>query len=689
MKLKHRLYNLFEKPYLEKFGYLFQLFIVFIICLNILSFSLPMILPLSNDVRRDFKIVENFTIFLFFIELSLRYFSIGIDKNFSDLKGKIKYTFNFYTIIDILVLLPYIFIGINLYYFRFIRLFRFLRFKKTIKKYFSISSFSKLNILSQILVLLILSIIIILVFSIIFHSIKTSAVIFIDPPGITEVTGYTHIFMGMIELVFGLLIGGALISIITEYLSNTIENINKGYFPYKNKDHIIIINYNKKLEIILEELDLYYKNAKNDEDIVLFLPNVDIEKFNNNLPNYLNINVFLITGDLYHISSYERLNLAFVDKIIFLKDETINASQVLKFITSKIEFKNDVKFIVEIDEDKYKDKIYQEIFEKYNYTLINSTDVVKKIIKRSIVDYNHFNLLREIFSFNGYEFYIKDFEYFFDEDMNFNEIFNSFKKGICVGIIRNDETTINPEFNSRIIKSDKLILLLSGPYDYEINKNYYMNNNFIPLQQPLLKEFKKVAIVGDYSDIKKEDLYEFLTDEAIKYLKIFKKDSKDEYYKSDFWKELDNNYDLIVLNLEDEFEFDLTLYLKSIFKNKNILNKIVNIINDPLEANLLMDKTKNIILSQDLIGKYIVQNVFNDYITQIFYELTHSFGNELYILSKENYKEIFEFDFIKFKNILLENKMIYLGGFREDEFIFEFSDLNKIDRFVVMARGIE
>ena len=685
MIIKQKLYNYLEKPYLEKYGYLFQLSLVFIILVNIFSFVIPLIFPLSLKNKEICKYIENTTLFLFAVELILRYYSIGIDKKYTGFKGRIKYSFNIYTLIDIFVLIPYIFFfQTNLMLFRLIRILRFLRFKKTIKKYFSIFYFSKLSLSWQITILLFLSIVIILIFSIAFHSIKISASIFMDPPNITEVNGYFYIFIGIVELIFGLIIGGALISIITEYLSNTVENIKKGYFPYKQKNHIVIINYNQKLEIILNELNLYFKDNKTEQDVVIFLPNSNIDVFSNNLPSYSNINIFLITGSMFHKVSYERLNLAYAKKVIILKNENINVNKLLKFIIKNISFRYKVKFIIEVDNLKYNDNIYKEMLKDYKFTLISSNDVIKKAIKRAIINYNYFKILQELLSFDGYEFYVENFTKFFNDNKTFFEVFNSFEKGIAVGVVKDDNLMLNPNSDFLIKKTDKLILLLENPDSYKLVENNFNDDIDIFLKQPLLKEFKKISIVGDYTDIKKDDLDEFLSDDAKQYLQNF---THKNYYDLNFWKELDKKFDLIILNLEDEFEFNLTLYLKSVLSEK-ILNKIVNIINSPLEAYLLANDSKNIIISEDLSAKYITQNLFNDYIPQIFYEITHSFGSELYILHKNDYKNIFKYDFRQFKNILLKNNIIYLGAFIDDNFIFEYDNLKNIEDFVVIAKGV-
>jgi len=674
---------------------IYNIFIQSLIVLSVVSFSIETISDINDSLKIFLNYFEIFTVTVFTLEYVSRIYIA---------EKKLSYIFSFYGIVDLLSFLPFYltsYIDLRIIrVFRLLRLLKFTRYATSIDKFYQIILESK----KEFIVFFILAMVMFYLASVGIYYFEHEA----QPKAFGNVfdamwwavatlttVGYGDVYpvtaggkiFTTIILLIGLGIVGVPAGIIASALSKLTSSSNSGYFPYKNKNHIVIINYNQKLETILEELNLYYKGLKTEQDIVLFLPNTDIEKFNNNLSNYPNINIFSIAGDIFYISSYERLNIKQAKKIIVLKNKEVNNKKLLKFITNEIEFENkDIKFIVEINNDKYNNSIYTEIFHKYsNFILVNSDNVIKIVIKRSIINYAYFEIIEEIISFEGYEFYVKEVSEFFNKSLIFKDIFNSFEKGLVIGVVRDDKPIINPPQETIINTDDKLILLLKEPDNYKINLTHYTKIHNIKLKHPKLKEFKKIAIVGNYSDIKKDDLNDFLTDEGIEQLQIF---TKDDYYNYNFWKELDKNYDLIVLNLEDEFEFNLTLYLKSVFKERSLLQKIVNIVNNPLESKLLSHESKNIILSQDLVAKYIVQNVFSPYIAQIFYELTHSFGSELYILSKNDYKEIFQYSFLEFKNILLENKMIYIGAFIEDKFVFEYDDFAKINKFVVIAEGV-
>ena len=266
---------------------------------------------------------------------------------------------------------------------------------------------------------------------------------------------------------------------------------------------------------------------------------------------------------------------------------------------------------------------------------------------------------------------------------------------MLTGIIRNNEVILNPSSSTKVLLSDKLIMIMEDRFAYEINKSYTsQQNNALTFMKPQLKEKRNIVIVGNHTDIDRKYITQFLVPESIDKLKeIIRQDGN--YMDLDIWSELQNsNVDVIILNLEDEYEFNLTLYLQSIYKNKpDFLVKLVNILHDPTIAMLLnsnngrIRNNNSMILSQKLIGEFISQALFNPYTYEIFDEITQSKGNELYILDKTTYSSFYQMDYMALKSTLLHNSMVYIGSFVDAAFVFDSTDIQRAEKIVVLAEG--
>jgi len=700
------IYNALEKPHLSRFGYLTQKVILFNILLNVFSFLATTLFNIEMKFENILNLIENLTVVFFIIELVTRYIVIGQDSQYRGLIGRIKYTFTFYTMIDIISIIPYFIASISadiiilrvIRFFRFFRILKLLRIKKFAKKFLSINSFASSTIAMQVIVLFILSTLTIFIFSYAYHSTNTSISIFLSPSSIIESKTIFETLIGIIELLIGLVIGGALISIITSTLVNITGAINKGYLPYKGKDHIVIINKNSYLDFVLHETDQYYQDKSLEQDIVIFLPHIEtIESFKKNLKKYSSLNIAVVAGDPLNWNSYERININGAKKVLLLLSDSTAVSslnkKITRFILTHNNFENkNLEFTIETNNNFHAKNIYEYMFHNLEnkYSIINRKELIGKLLNRAVVNHDYFKIFSELLSFDGHEFYTLDARDIFDQEIQFSTANLQFTDGVLLGIIHNNELLLNPSSDMMIASHDKLVVILEHIYSYTIDTSYSLISTKEIINKPDVKETKNICIVGDYSDISIDDITQFLTQESIHNLEhIIASDG--DYMNESIWSRLlTSDTDVIILNLEDEYEFVLSLYLQGFYSdNKIFLSKIINILHDPINAMLLLGKEQesNIILSEKLIGEYIAQVLFNSNIVDIFNEITHADGNEMYILNFDKYSMLFNLDYNNLKSTLINNNMIYIGVIIDDKLVFDCKDIKESKKIVVLTEG--
>lgn len=106
--LKRRSYEILEKGESDDiWSRRVDLFIIILILLNILAVILESVKWLKEDFSVLFDYVEKFSIIIFSIEYLIRIWSITEKKEYaSPLKGRLKYLFSFYSIVDLLAVIP-------------------------------------------------------------------------------------------------------------------------------------------------------------------------------------------------------------------------------------------------------------------------------------------------------------------------------------------------------------------------------------------------------------------------------------------------------------------------------------------------------------------------------------------------------------------------------------------------------
>jgi len=696
-ELQKKLYLYLEKPEYINGGFYFQFFLFLVVTINIISFVVPEFFSVSNKLANFYSVVNKVTVIIFIIELILRYIVIGVDPKYRGVVGRFKFTFTPYIIIDWLAILPFILLLTNvnltyIRYLRFARLLKYLRLKKYIKKFFSMYYFASSNIFIQSLILFIFSLIIMYLFSFGFDSFKKSANIFLDPTATLNLNDAFLIILGVIELTIGLFIGGALISIITSSFLEIINAINSGYLTYKGKNHIVIFNNSPKLSFVLNELNTYYNGINSEKEVVIVVDDDEVTPFKKDLENYSNLSIVTITGDPYNWNLYNRIGINRADKFIYMKSGYNNDKKVVRYILSNQNFNNqNLEFIIETDLSKKILDIYNYIFSKVNnkYITINDEELIASLLARSIVNYQYFQVLTELLSFRGSEIYLVKAKEFFKNSIDFKKAAMLIKNGVLLGVVRENEVLLNP--GGEIKLDDKLIVISENQYafSFEKDKNLEISNNCY-IKPPKLKESKKIAIIGDNTKLNMEEITQFLDEESVKQIEYINK-ANAEYLQCEFWEGIENkNFDVIILNLEDDLQLNITFLLKERFKeNQKFLEKIVNIFKEPLNARLLQgtNEEHRIILSEKVVGEFISQAVFNIYIDKIFQELTHVKGYEFYILNKDEYEEIFKLDYLDLKKELICNDMIYIGAFVDGKFEFDSKDIKNSREIVILGRG--
>lgn len=106
--LKRRSYEILEKGHSEDvWSRRVDLFIIVLILVNILAVILETVASLKTNYGLLFDYIEFFSIGIFTIEYIVRIWSITEKREYSDpVKGRLKYLFSFYSIVDLIAVVP-------------------------------------------------------------------------------------------------------------------------------------------------------------------------------------------------------------------------------------------------------------------------------------------------------------------------------------------------------------------------------------------------------------------------------------------------------------------------------------------------------------------------------------------------------------------------------------------------------
>jgi len=179
MKLQKKLYLLFEEPEKSRTSFFLNTFIYILIILSILNLMFYSVDSIREEYGYLLELVRNIIMPLFILEYIGRIFASGYLKKYRGFQGKINYLITPYALIDLLSILPYIFLcsGFNSSFIRSLRLLRIFRLFR-VKKYAIFVAIMKkifFRIKEELSVLLFYTLIIIILLSFIIFDIEHEA----------------------------------------------------------------------------------------------------------------------------------------------------------------------------------------------------------------------------------------------------------------------------------------------------------------------------------------------------------------------------------------------------------------------------------------------------------------------------------------------------------------------------------
>ncbi|MBF0102202.1 MAG: hypothetical protein HQK77_14975 [Desulfobacterales bacterium] len=535
----------------------------------------------------------------------------------------------------------------------------------------------------------------------------TGAADFADTHPVSHIGRLIIFFVSISSIVF---IGSAISSILGDFVIKKMKLF--GRITYKGKDHIIIINSNKKLEFILFEINKKMEIEDSKTDVIIIVE--DSERFDRlfniiDLNNYPYLTIIMKYGNLTRIETVKEVSLYQAKSLIILTDEWITDISQNEFITdnknimiistlmSDKEFSSDLldrirknmpkKCVVEILDKTYT-KLILESMTSLNgkdpsFAIVESTEFLSRILSLSIIDANFFKIYEELLGFGGHDIYFIG-PALYNKDGRwiaclYKDAHVKFTKGILIGISRKKNDNFNILLNpvdETIQEDDWLICILDDINQFIIDHSQQWTHCEEGIENPSEIFKRKICMIGDTRHL--SDLHSFLdkeSQESFKTITFTKQDIKHEHGYTDercftddrivhlFENQLDQ-FHSIVLNLEDQLAYRFLLFLKCKYGDNS--NKVIALLTSPILTDLLQNDEKfrfsNLILSDKIVAQIISQLSFKRSLSKIYDELLRPKGNEINFITVGNGIDMSKYVNKKqLKDALLSNHMSYIG----------------------------
>ena len=524
-----------------------------------------------------------------------------------------------------------------------------------------------------------------------------------------------YLIIMAVAAIIGLLITSVLIGIVTNAIEEYIEGLKDGKSKVLEKDHIIILGFTPGEYTLIQQIVMAAGNkkrtivigsdAKSEEMREAVTENVDIPR---------NIKLIFRTIDIFDPASIEKCSPATSSRIIISPMEDKKTIKVLLAVSLLINSTDNEKVRVSalISENEY--EFPDTVAAKHNVTTIQLHNTIAKIVALSCTQTGLSDAFRELFNFEGSEFYATEIDG--ASGMSFGDLTLRLDKGVPIGLVHDGKVLLNPGKDQKIGDGDKLIVFAEDKDSAVITA--LPEHDVLPNRYVTSDANQKVAIIGYNSSIKivfaemsddisevivagipegRKDYVERLNKDGGRTLTFFEGDVDEPEVMTELAKKVNHVVLLSDYKMEDE-DADIQSIFR-IMRLRDIRTKYEMDYNITAEMrkksnlNLIREEDHlDYIVSSNMSSLFLAQLSENYDLTDVFREILSNKGNELHLKKAKDCGLAGSYSTLQLRELALANNAVLLGYMRSEKYesffnpgLTEEIDLGAEDSLIVLS----
>ena len=251
-----------------------------------------------------------------------------------------------------------------------------------------------------------------------------------------------------------------LIGIITSAIEEKIASLKRGNSLVLERDHIVVLGFYPGEYTLLRQLILAAEGKPACVVLAEDMPREDMEQdIGENLDLPPNFRIVCRTVDITDPSSMEKCSVETCKTVIVSPTDDMRTIKAVLAASVLLEEKDAPKISVNAIISKNEHRFPPSIAEANNITTLQTNTILAKMIAHSCTQTGLSETFREIFNFEGSEFYLADISGI--DGLSFEELMTRLDNAVPAGVFRDGRTMLNPPADYLLKETDK-ILVFSG-----------------------------------------------------------------------------------------------------------------------------------------------------------------------------------------------------------------------------------
>ena len=255
----------------------------------------------------------------------------------------------------------------------------------------------------------------------------------------------------------GVLFTSILIGIITSSIEEKVTALKKGNSHVIEEDHLIVLGLYPGEYTLLQQL-IFASEGK--PVCIVIADEADREEMEQNIRENLkvpkNVRIVCRTADITDPASLEKCSLETCRTVIVSPTEDMKTIKVILAASALLEEKQAPQISVNAILTRNEYSFPPSLERTHNITTLKTNAILSKMIAHSCTQTGLSETFREIFNFEGSEFYLTGFDGI--GGMTFEEIMIRTDRAVPSGVFRNGSILVNPPADFVLEEDDKILV---------------------------------------------------------------------------------------------------------------------------------------------------------------------------------------------------------------------------------------
>ncbi len=269
--------------------------------------------------------------------------------------------------------------------------------------------------------------------------------------------GPGYLALMSVTAIAGVLFTSVLIGIITSAIEEKIIELKKGNSLVLERDHIVVLGFSQGEYTLINQLILA---AEGKPACIVVADSMDREEMEQLLSDNLDIpkncRIVCRTVDITDPTSIEKCSIETCRTVIVSPAEDSLVIKAVLAVSVLMQEKNvsDIRVNAIISRNEY--RFPPSLAEAHNISTLQTNDVLAKMIAHSCTQVGLSETFRELFNFEGSEFYLIELP-----EMNgrpFEEVAVRLNHAVPSGVCRGGEVRLNPPADYTLQAGDKVLV---------------------------------------------------------------------------------------------------------------------------------------------------------------------------------------------------------------------------------------